>query len=91
MHTIIFLGKQGLGLQGDLEDVASEKNPGNFLALLKVFAENGPVLHIHLHQPRAKIVTYLSPKTQNDIIDIISFDVIHASVVTEIQKRPDIF
>ena len=86
MHGIIFLGKQGLGLQGDLEDIASEKNPGNFLTLLKVFAENNLVLHRHLHQPRAKTVTYLSPKTQNDIIDIIGFDVICASIVTEIQK-----
>ena len=86
VRVIIFLGKQGLGLQDDLEDIASEKNPGNFLALLKVFAENDPVLHRHLHQPRAKNVTYLSPKTQNDIIDITGFDVIRASIVTEIQK-----
>ena len=86
VHAIIFLGKQGLGLRGDLEDIASEKNPGNFLALLKVFAENDPLLHRHLHQPRAKNVTYLSPKTQNVIIDIIGFDVICASIITEIQK-----
>ena len=86
VRAIIFLGKQGLGLRGDLEDIASEKNPGNFLALLKVFAENDSVLHRHLHQPRAKNVTYLSPKTQNDIIDIIGFDVIRASIITEIQK-----
>ena len=56
------------------------------MALLKVFAENDPVLHGHLHQPRAKNVTYLSPKTQNDIIDIIGFDVIRNSIVTEVQK-----
>ena len=86
VRTIIFLGKQGLGLRGDLEDVASEKNPGNFLTLLKVFAENDPVLHRHLHQPRAKNATYMSPKTQNDIIDIIGFDIIRDSIVTEIQQ-----
>ena len=86
VRAIIFLGKQGLGLRGDLEDVASEKNPGNFLALLKVFTENDSVLYRHLHQPRAKKVTYLSPKTQNDIIDIIGFDIIRASIVTDIQK-----
>ena len=60
VRAIIFLGKQGLGLRGDVENVTSEKNPGNFLALLKVFAENDSVLYRHLHQPRAKNVTYLS-------------------------------
>ena len=30
--------------------------------------------------------SYLSPNTQNDIIDIIGFDVIRASIITEIQK-----
>ena len=84
--AIIFLGKQSLGLRGDLEDIASEKNSGNFLALLKVLAKNDPVLQRHLHQPRAKNVTYLSPKTQNVVIDIIGFNVIHVSIITEIQK-----
>ena len=30
--------------------------------------------------------SYLSPKTQNDIIDMIGCDVIHASIVNEVQK-----
>ena len=54
------MGKQGLGLRGDVENVALDKNPGNFLALLKVFGEIDSELHRHLHQPRAKNVTYLS-------------------------------
>ena len=53
-HAIIFLTKQGLPLRGDAEDVCSQKNPGNFLALLKMLAESDSLLHSHLYQPRAK-------------------------------------
>jgi len=49
-------------LRGDIETVDSHNNRDNFLVLLKVFAENDSVLHAHLHQPRARNVTYLSPK-----------------------------
>ena len=43
-------------------------------------------IYRHLQQPRAKNVTHLSPKTQNNIIDITDFDVIRASIVIEVQK-----
>ena len=66
VHAIIFLSTQGLPLRGDIETVTSYNNPGNFLALLKVFAENDSVLQAHLYQPRAKNVTHLSPKSQNN-------------------------
>ena len=62
------------------------KNPGNFLALMKLFAETDPVLHDHVYKPRAKNVTYLSPKSQNDIITVIGYDVVRANIVEEIQK-----
>ena len=39
VHSIIFLAKQGLPFRGDVEDVTSGKNPGNFLALLAMLAE----------------------------------------------------
>ena len=86
VHAITFLCKQGLPLQGDIETVAPHNNPGNFLALLKVFAENNSVLHAHLHWPRARNATYLSPKLQNDIIEVIDFDVIRTSIVTEVRN-----
>ena len=62
VRSILFLAKQGLPFRGDKEDVNSEKNPGNFLALMKLFAENDTVLRDHLYQPRARNVTYLSPR-----------------------------
>jgi len=56
------------------------------LALLKLFAENDSVLHAHLYQPRARNVTYLSPKSQNDIIEVIGFDVIRTSSINEVRN-----
>ena len=56
------------------------------MALLKVFAETDSVLHAHLHRPRARNATYLSPKSQNDIIEVIGFDVIRTSIVTEVRN-----
>ena len=53
---------------------------------MKLFAETDPPLHDHLYQPRAKNVTYLSPKSQNDIISVISYDVVRANIVEEIKK-----
>ena len=38
------------------------------------------MLHAHLHKPRAKNATYLSPTTQNDIINVIGYD------ATEVRK-----
>ena len=35
VRAALFLGKQGLAFRGDVENVDSTKNPGNFLALLR--------------------------------------------------------
>ena len=84
VRAVLFLAKQGLAFRGHKEDIDSQKNPGNFLALLSAFAETDSVLHAHLHQPRAKNATYLSPTSQNDIINVIGYDVIRASLITEV-------
>ena len=75
-----------MAFRGDKEDIHSKKNPGNFLALLSTFAETDSVLHAHLHQPRGKNVTYLSPTSQNDMINVIGCDVIRAGIITEVRN-----
>ncbi len=62
------------------------KNPGNFLALLKVFAESDEVLYNHLHNPKAKNAKHLSPQTQNELINIIGYDVILSKIVSEVKR-----
>lgn len=73
VRAITFLAKQGLPLRGDKENIrcASKQNPGNFLALLKSYAETDPILLSHIYLPRARNVTYLSPRSQNEIINVI--------------------
>ena len=61
-------------------------NPGIFLALMKLFAGSDSVLHDQLHHPRAKNVTFLSLKSQNDIINVIGYDVVRARIVEEIRQ-----
>ena len=76
VHAILFLAKPGLPFRGDHENLSGETNPGNFSAVLKVFAEHDELLSNHLSSPRAKNATYLSPKSQNELINIIGYDII---------------
>jgi len=87
VRAALFLGKQGLALRGDKENSSSAKNPGKFLALLKVFAENNSILQGHLHKPRARNAIYLSLQIQNEILSVIGFHVIRKSIISEIKKH----
>ena len=49
VRAIVYLAKP---FRGDVEDVTLNRNPGNFLALLKSYAETDPILFQHLHHPR---------------------------------------
>ena len=55
VRAVIFLAKQGLPFHGDVERVQTNKNPGNFLALLKDYAATDDVLFKHLNSLRAKM------------------------------------
>ena len=86
VRTILFLAKQGMAFRGDVEDISSNKSPGNFLALLAMLAENDSILHNHLYQPRARNATYLSPRSQNEIINIIGYDMLRAKIISEVKE-----
>ena len=53
--VMVFLAKQGLPFRGDVEDLSLRKNPGNFLALFKYFAETDAILSNHLNNPGPKM------------------------------------
>ena len=72
--------------RGNVEAISSSKNPGNFLALLAMLAENDNVLHGHLYQPRARNATYLSSRSHNEIINIIGCDIISAKIISELKE-----
>ena len=90
VRAVVYLGKQGIAFRGRSEDINSSKNPGNFLALLKSYADTDSVLFNHLYHTRAKNATYLSPITQNQIINIIGYDIILSSIISE-AKEADFF
>ena len=81
------MARQGLALRGHREDISSGSNPGNFLALLKSYAELDEVLHAHLYKPRARNATYLSPTSQNQIINVIGHDILRSKLITDIKTE----
>ena len=85
-RVIHLLGKQGFALRGHREGpkAAAGKNQGNFLALVREIAHYYPLLKKHLEDPLPKDVTYLSPKRQNELIDIIGIRIIQKKLVDEI-------
>ena len=69
-----------MALRRHREEISSG-NPGNFLALLKSYAEADDMLYAHLYKPRA---THLSPTSQNQIINLLGHD-IRANLIAEVK------
>ena len=83
-ECILYCGRQCIALRGDTERLNQPGNPGNFLAMLTVVPNHDPVLKAHLENPRLRDATYISPHTQNEIIDIIGKKIIQNSIIKEI-------
>ena len=54
--------------------------------LLKCFSESDSILFDHLNKPRARNATYISPRSQNEIINVIGHDIILANIVAEVKQ-----
>ena len=66
-------GRQNLILRGHRESIADQKisdNPGHFIAFLREIANYSPEIAEHINNPAMKNATYLSPRNQNEFIDI---------------------
>ena len=80
-------GKQCIAFRGHRENVASnENNYGNFLAILKLLAQTNDDLQNHLTSPITNNTTYVSPKIQNEVINIIGYDILQADFINEIKE-----
>ena len=84
---MLFCGKQCIALRGDVEKPEAPGNPGNFLALLKLLATNDDILRKHLEAPAMKNATYISPQSQNDLIEVIG-DQIFQGIVEDVNASP---
>ena len=87
IKTIILCGKQCIALRGHREDIHnSSNNCGNFLAILKLLSETNSDLKHHLDAPSARNATYISPYIQNELIEIISYDILQKGLVEEVKE-----
>lgn len=59
---------------------APHANEGNFLELLKLLAEYDSVLEQHLKSPADSKVTYLSNRSQNDLIEALASETLSAII-----------
>lgn len=86
-EAVLLCGRQCIGLRGDNESPSDNSgNPGNFLAVLRLIAEHDQVLKEHMSAPLRKNATYLSPRIQNDVIEIIGCKIIQEKIVQEIKE-----
>lgn len=85
-EAILLCGRQCIALRGDVEKVDAQGNPGNLLAILKDIASHSDVLRKHLEEPRQSNAIYLSPHTQNELIDIIGKNIIQKSLLEEVKQ-----
>ena len=69
--AVLFCGRQCIALRGDVENLDTPENPGNFLALLKLLAVHDSVLKSHLETPAMRCVTRLSPQRQNELFEVM--------------------
>ena len=85
VKAVIFCGRQCIALRGSVENLDAPGNPGNFLAILNLLSEHDSVLRSHLDSPALHNATYLSPRTQNEIIEILGKHIILREIVGEIK------
>ncbi|CAK9301913.1 unnamed protein product [Gordionus sp. m RMFG-2023] len=88
--AILYCGLQGLALRGHKDSGSlnfnNNDNEGNFRGLLKFKALGDPVLMESLISTN-KNATYLSPRIQNEIIDICN-NIILEKLIVEINSAP---
>lgn len=86
-RAVLFCGKQCIALRGDAENIEKPGNPGNFLALLKLLATYDDALRNHLQSPAMRNATYISPQSQNDLIEVMG-EHIFQGIVDDINASP---
>ena len=71
-RIVPLLGRQGLAFRRHCENLEKdESNMGNILAIVKEIANSNSVWKEHTAKAIREDVIYLSPKSQNELIDLI--------------------
>ena len=86
-RIVYLLGRQGLAFRGHRENLEEdESNMGNFLAIVKEIANSNPILKEHIEKPIRKDVTYVRPKSQNELIELIGRNFIQCKLLEDIKN-----
>ena len=86
IRAIILSGRQCMSCRGHRENINDTTiNSGNFKAILRLIGEYRSELGKHLSMAVAKNAKYISPTIQNEIIDIIVYDILQAKLIKEIK------
>ncbi|XP_065318726.1 uncharacterized protein LOC135926723 [Gordionus sp. m RMFG-2023] len=90
IEAILYCGLQGLALRGHLDSGSlnfnNNDNEGNFRGLIKFKALGDSALMESINSSN-KNATYLSPRIQNEIIDVCN-NIILEKLITEINSAP---
>ena len=71
------------GHRGNINDTTI--NFGNFLAILRLIGQHRSELGKHLSMAVVKNAKYISPTIQDEIIDIIAYDILQPKLIKEIK------
>ena len=85
--AVLFCGKQCIALRGIAENTETSGNPGNFLALVKLLATHDDALRNHLETPAMRNATYISPRSQNDLIEVMGQQIFQG-IINDINASP---
>lgn len=75
-RKVILYEKRCIALGGQHEDITSNNNCCNFIAILKTALESNIQPKHHLDVPSAKNTTNICPHVQNKLIQVISYDIL---------------
>lgn len=81
--AVVYLAKQGVALRGH-DETKTSNNRGNFLELLEVLAQYADDLKAHLE--RWPKISYMSPRSQNELITVIAHEIIRAPIIAQIRR-----
>ena len=80
-------GRENLALRGHPDSITDQKfsdNPGNVIVFLRETANYSPELAERITNTVMKNATYLSPQSQNELVDMVDVSTIQKDFINDI-------